>query len=222
MPARVGSEAQAMRDLWTRAAEDAKLSVKSPTVYRALEKTIPIAWEDGVFVIGFAGHDGQLAGQINNTEMRNLLERALRTQSKDAELRFRIIDGASYEDWESAKKRDAVALASRQQVVEKRNVETKAFTSWDEVYDQVSRLWANSEFRALPTGRARYFSNAFDIVIRAMDAIYPKEGKVEEPVERGLCRIIDRIASMTGSDSALVAYLLLERRKASAGQSSDS
>jgi hypothetical protein len=46
-----------------------------------------------------------------------------------------------------------------------------------------------------------------------METMYPTEGKAEEPVERGLSRIVERIASMTGADAALIAYLLFERRK---------
>ena len=213
MPARVGAEAQQMRDLWGRAVEEIKRSVNSVTAYRALEKTVPIAWEDHNFAIGFAGSDGQMGAQLNTNEYRLIIERILQNLTGDTALRFRIIDGTGYDDWEALQKTEAIAQASRQQVAEKRSVEAKTFTSWDEVYDQVSRLWSTSEYRALSTGRARYFDAAFAVVLKAMATIYPPGVKVDEPTERGLARIVERIASMSSTDPTLVAYLLFDRRK---------
>lgn len=211
MAARVGAEAQAMRDLWGRTVEEVKRSVTSTTTYRALEKTVPVAWEESFFVIGFSGTDGQLGAQLNTGEYRMIIERALRKQSGDLALKFRLVDGSTYEEWEHTKQRDVVANTSRQQVMEKRSVEAKAATSWDEVYEQISRLWAASEFRALPTGRARYLDNALGITAKAMETIYPVGGKADEGAERGLSRIVERIASMTSSDAAVIAYLLFDR-----------
>jgi hypothetical protein len=217
MAARTGSEAQAMREVWARAVEEIKRTATSTTVYRALEKTIPIAWEDGFFAVGFSGTEGQLGAQLNTGEYRSIIERVLQGITGDPALKYRYVEGADYEDWEHLRIRDAASLAVRQQTMERRAVEVKAFTTWDDVYDQVSRLWASSEFRALPTGRARYWDAAFDIVLQAMASIYPFEGKADEPTERGLSRIIERIASMTGADAAIVAYLLFERRKSQPG-----
>ena len=213
MAARMGAEADAMRQLWAKATDQVKKTVVSTTVYRALEKTVPIAWEENWFVVGFAGSDGQMAGALNNQETKGVIERALQDVLDDRALRFRIIEGSDYSDWEYAKSRDAAALATRQQTMQKKATESASFNTWDEVYDQVSRLWANSEFRSLPTGRARYFAGAFDMLDKAYATLYPAEGKADEPTERGLSRVIERIASMSNTDSAVVAYLFFERRR---------
>jgi hypothetical protein len=158
--------------------------------------------------------DGQLSGTLNTRDHLLAIERALREITKDNELRVRLVDGTHIEDWEAAKLRDAATIANRQQATQKRTTETASFASWEAVYDQVSRLWANSEYRSLASGRGRYIDAALALVINAMDSgLYPAEGKAEEPTERGLNRLIDRIGSISNSDPALIAYLLFQRRQ---------
>jgi hypothetical protein len=207
------ANAKAMRDVWARAAERAKHLSISTRLYRALEKAVPVAWENGVFVVGFQAIDGQMAGVLNTGEHQMTVERALREVTEDASLRLRVIEGNTHADWEHTKERDAAAQANRQQAVQKRAVESGTFNSWDDIYDRVTRLWSTAEYRNLSTGRGRYLDSALDIVAGAMDTLYPAEGKVDEPTERGLSRVIERVASMSSSDPALVAYLLLQRRK---------
>jgi len=207
------ANAQAMQDIWARTVDRAKQISISTRLYRALEKAVPVAWEDGVFVVGFHGVDGQMTGVLNTGEHQMTVERALREVSQDTSLRLRVIEGHTPADWEYAKKRDAAAQASQQQAVQKLAAESGAFNSWDDIYDRVSRLWATAEYRSLPTGRGRYIDNALDIVSDAMDKLFPSDGKADEPNERGLSRVVERVASMSNSDPALVAYLLFQRRK---------
>ena len=218
MAAPTGADAEKMRGLWATTSDQVKKVAFSPTLYRALDITVAVAWEDNFFIIGYpAGSEGQLASILNTGENSAVIERTLQNASGDRGLRLRIIEGTAYTDWEHTKSRDAAALASRQQSIQKRTVESSTAGSWDEVYDQVSRLWANAEYRALPTGRGRYFDNAMTIVLDAMaNGLYPAEGKADEVVERSLSRVIERIASMTSSDAAFIAYLLFERRKTAA------
>jgi hypothetical protein len=207
------ANAEAMRDIWARTVDRAKQVSISTRLYRALEKATPVAWEDGVFVVGFQAIDGQMAGVLNTGEHLKTAERALREVAQDTNLRLRVIEGNTSIDWEHAKQRDAAAQASRQQAAQKRAVESGAFSSWDDIYDRVSRLWATAEYRNLSTGRGRYLDSALEIVSGAMDTLYPAGSKADEPNERGLSRVIERVASMSSSDPALVAYLLFQRRK---------
>jgi hypothetical protein len=207
-----GGSTDAVRDLWDRAVERVKKVAFSPVLYRALERTVPVAWEEGAFVVGFSGTDGQMAGAMNTGEHLATIERALRAVSGDPNVRLRVIEGSTYQDWQHVKERDSAAATSRAQTFQKRSSESATFNSWEQVYEQVSRLWANFEYRSLPTGRGRYLAAAFDLVITAMaDGLYPTDGKADEPTERGLSRILERIAGMTNSDPALIGLLLWER-----------
>lgn len=213
MAARTGADAEAMRNVWNQAVTEVKRQVNSTALFRALERTVPVAWEDDFFVIGFATMDGQMASQLNTPQTQSTIERVLRDMLSRPELRFRVIEGTHYEDWEHTRQRDAAAEQNRQQFAQKRVVESSAFGSWEEIYEQVSRLWANFEYRNQATGRGRYLDQALEMISKAMDNLYPAEGKAPEPIERGLARVIERVANMTSSDPVVVAYLLFEKRK---------
>lgn len=213
MAAPTAAEAAAMRDAWDKAVNETKRQATSPALFRALERTVALAWEDGFFVVGFPAMDGQQAAQLNTGQNQLLIERVLRSMTNTPDLRFRVVEGTSYTDWQHARQRDLAAETNRVQQVQKKAAEATGYGSWDDVYDRVSRLWANMEFRNIATGRGRYIAQALDLVSEAMDALYPTDEKVPEPIERGLSRVLERVASMTSSDPAVIAYLLFERRK---------
>lgn len=202
----------ATNDVWAKVVDSIKQSIIAPSLWRALEKTIAVVYEENNFVIGFATVDGTAANQLNSTEYRYTIERTLRQMTGNADLRLRVIEGNEYGDWEQEKRREAVGVQQQAAQMQKQVSETKSFGTWDELYEQVSRLWANSESRSLPTGRARYLIAATDLVLDAMVAIYPATGVGNEQTERGLSRVVERIASMTNSDAVMVAHLLFERR----------
>lgn len=208
-----GGSAPEMQQVWAQTVDRVKREIIAPTLWRALERTVPIAWEENTFVVGLSPSEGQLAGQMNTGEYRGAIERTIRTVSGNDDTTFRVIEGTGYSDWEYAKARDKAAVTQRQQAAQKRYVEAGSFATWDEIHDQVSRLWANSELRSLPSGKARFLDQAFALVLKAMDSLYPKDGKIDEQTERGLSRVIERVASMTASDATLIGYLLFERRK---------
>ena len=206
----------AMRATWGRVVDSVKQTVMSPTLWRALERVVPITQDGDVFVIGMATVDGQMAGQVNSQENRLAIENALRTLTGKSTMTLRVIDGTDLSDWEAAKRRDAVAATQRAQKMEQRQAVDSAFSSWDDIYDQVSRLWAGWEFRALTTGRARYIERSLDIVEKALPGLYPTyRTNLVDLSERGLSRVLERIANQAGSvDPILVATLLLQRLRA--------
>jgi hypothetical protein len=213
MPAPTGAQAEALKTAWAKAVEITKQRAVNPTLYRALEKTVPIAWEDNFFVVGMLHAEGTMVGAMNTAEYQVAINRAVQEATRDPNVRFRFIEGSDYADWEFVRQRDAAFQAQQSASAQKRAIEFAAGNTWEDVYEQASRLWGNAELRSLPVGRGRYIAAAMDMVSEAMDRLYPKEGKVDEATERGLSRVIDRIASMAQSDSAVIAYLLFEKRK---------
>jgi len=156
--------------------------------------------------------DGQMAGALNSQENRLAIENALRQVTGVAALTLRVIEGTDISDWEAAKRRDATATVQRAQTAQRKQVERAAGSSWDEVYEQMARLWASSEFRSLATGRARYVERALDIVAAAIPTLYPDwRTQPAELSERGLSRVLERIAQQSSSDPVLVASLLFAR-----------
>ena len=208
-----GGNAQTMQQIWAQAVDQVKKEIIAPTLWRAVERTVAVAWEDNTFVIGLASADGQLAGTLHAGEYRSAIERILRGITRNNDLQLRVLEGTNYADWEHTKARDAAGLAQRQQVSQRQYREAAAYASWDEVYDQVSRLWASTELRALASGRARYMDQALGLLEKALETLYPLGAAFDEQNERGLTRVLERIASMTNSDAAVVGYLLLQRRQ---------
>lgn len=213
----VDQTAEAMRQTWTQTVNQVKQDVISPNLWRALESTIPVVWESENFVIGMATSDGTIAGQLHTHEYQSAIERTLRALTGDANLRLRVIEGTEASDWEYTKARDKAAASLSQQAVQRKTREAGAFASWDEIYDQISRLWASAEFRGLPSGRGRFLDSALSLVEQAMDSLYPAgvaaDKPADEQIERGLSRVIERVASMTNSDATIIAFLVMERRR---------
>ena len=204
-------DAQAMQQTWRMVADKAKQGVNSSPFYRAIDAAIPIAWEDDWFVIGMPPVEGQISAAINSREYQNVIERAVREVTGSPETRFRLIDGVTYKDWESAKQRTAASAAGVQQNLQRQTSSSAAFASWEEIYERVSRLWSTTENRSLAIGRGRYLTEAFKIVEEAITRLYPADGKPDDLNERGLSRVLERIGSYTNTDPAVLAYLLLQR-----------
>jgi hypothetical protein len=213
MTAPTGAAAEKIRQVWAATVDRVKQQVTATPLYRALEKAVPVAWEDGSFAVGLGPTDGQHLRVLNTSDYQAAIERALQQMSGEADIRFRVIEGTHYSDWEYAKKRDAAARANQTATFQKQTAVDTAFSTWDDVYDRVSRLWANYEHRNIATGRGRYLDEALGMVLEAMEALYPAEGKGDDLTERGLSRVIERVAGMTNSDPAVVGYLLFLRRK---------
>ena len=210
---------QRLIELWNRVIEQVKVTVMSPTMWRALERTVPVVWEGDTFVVGFSSSDGGVSGQLGAYETRLAIERAVREVTGSPNVTYRLIEGDSLSDWEHAKARDAAVTVGQQQATVRVQKDNVAAGSWDEVYERIARLWSASEFRGQATGRARFLYVALGQVEEAVIKLYPDV--LTKPVdahERGLSRIIERIASYTSSDAAVVGALLFERLKSSLPQ----
>lgn len=200
---------------WIRVVEMAKQATLAPTLFRALDRAIPLAWENGQFVVGMDSHDGMLLSALQSGEYQLKIEQALRIVCADSAIKFRVVEGTTLDAWESAKIRDAAALKIAEQQAAKLATATVNLgnaTSWDELYDQVSRLWQETEYRTMPTGKGRFLNGAFAIIEQGLETL----GEPNEQTERLFARTIERLASLTATDATVLAYLLFERRRTKA------
>jgi len=210
---------QRLVELWNRVVDRVKLAVISPTTWRALEKTVPVVWEGDTFVVGFNVNSGSVSGQLSAYETRLAIERAVREVTGSPNVTYRLIEGDSLADWEYTKARDAAVTAGQQQAVVRVQKDNAAAGSWDEVYERIARLWSTSEFRGQASGRARFLDASLTILLEAVVALYPDV--LTKPVdahERGLSRVVERIASYTSSDAAAVGAILFHRLRSSLPQ----
>lgn len=198
--------------IWHKTTERVKDKVIHPTLWRALEVANPITVEGDHFVVGFAPDQMHMSGHLNSSEHRNAIETALAGYSQK-KLRLLIIDGVSLEDWENFKARQRAAAQSRERARQRATVEMAAAKSWDGVLEQMGRTYAAMNLRQLPQVRADYLLRSIELISEAMDELYNDESP-DEPSQRALARVLDRVGTLTEVAPALIGYELLKYRRA--------
>ena len=85
--------------------------------------------------------------------------------------------------------------------------EVEAGTSWETIYEQLSRKYAATPNRSLPQNRARFFMDAVTIVAQALQ----EQPVTDDLSERQFARCIERIAQYSEVPSTIVATKVLEK-----------
>jgi hypothetical protein len=202
-----------MRSVWTKVVDMAKQAAVAPAMYRALDASVPIAWEGNVFAIGIETTDGLISGTLKSNDSHMKIEQALRHVTGNRELKVRVLDSPTIEAWNAVKAGEVALARMQQQKQDQLNANpTQAAdtATWDDVYDQLNRLWSGYEYRTLASGKGRYLQEALTIVDAAMDKLGGTGG---DSYERSFSRTLERVGAMVGSEPALLGYLLFERRR---------
>src|SRR5262249_19775135 len=92
-----------------------------------------------------------------------------------------------------------------------RAVESRQVEGWEGILDQINHLYAQTPFRSLPQGKARFANEALYQLVEAMDTLYPDDA--EENTERSLARALERIAGSAEIPAPVLAFEL-ERLRA--------
>lgn len=197
--------------VWHEATERVKDRVIHPTLWRALELACPILVEDDQFVVGFGPGHMHLAGHLQSAEHRNAIEAAI-AGACGKRLTLVVIDGTGQEEWKHYKARQRAASEARDRVRERIAKEARTIHTWDGILEQVGRAYANLNLRQLPQIRGQYIQSSLEVISGAMDELYD-ETNPDEPSQRALARVIDRVATLTEVPSAIIALELVRYRK---------
>lgn len=196
----------ALGEAWTEALPDIRKGVTGVGVWAALNTVRPVAIEDGVLVLGLPHESTELAGHLRLPQTRKLVESEM-GRLLGSELTLRIIEGTTEADWETEKRRDAEKRRLQEQALQRARAQVAAGTSWEGVYEKLSRLFAETPNRSLPQNRARFFVEAISIVAEAL-----RETPVTDDLaERNFARCIERVAQYSEVPSTLVAVRVLEK-----------
>lgn len=192
--------------VWSAALPEIRDTVTGVGVWTALNACRPITVEDGVLVLGLPERESELAGHLRLPAARKAIEDVMARQLGSS-VNVRVIAGVQPEDWIAAKEGDAVKRKLAEQALERAKAELTAKSSWEGLYDKLSRKFAETPNRSLPQNRARFFLDAVDIVAAAL---------IETPItddmaERNFARCIERISQYCEIPSALVATKVLEK-----------
>jgi len=193
-------------EVWKTALPEIRENVSGRAAWSALNAATAVAYEDGVLVLGLPHKDNELASHLGLPASRKAIEDAVGKELNEP-VRLRIIAGVGPEDWVAAKQSDQVKRRMQEQALERARAELAGRSSWEGLYEQLSRKFAEMTNRSLPQSKARFFIEAVDIVSNAL-----RETPVDDDMaERNFARCIERIAQYSEVPSTLVATRVLEK-----------
>jgi hypothetical protein len=195
-----------MVQIWGTVMPIVKNEVTGVGIWSALNQSQAVAFEDNQFVIGLPHESSELAGHLKLQNNRILIERRL-SEHTGKQITLRVIEGILASDWELTKRKDSEAKRLQEAAINRARVEMEARSSWDTIYEQLSRNWAGLQNKSLPQYRVRFFDESCKLIVESL-----KTMKIEDDVsERNYARCLERIAQYTDIPSVLVA-LEIHRR----------
>jgi len=193
-------------EVWKQVMPEVRDGVTGRGVWQALNLSVPVALDEGQFVLGIPLGMGELGGHLKMHATKLLIER-LMGQKLGEQVSLRVIDGTDVASWETQKRRDAEAKRLQEQALERARVEATARTSWDKVYEQISRLNGATQNKSLPQNRANFMRESIEIVVEAL-----RDAPINSDLdERNYARCIERIAQYADCPSVLVAQMIYDR-----------
>lgn len=195
-----------LAEVWAEVLPDIRKGVTGVGVWTALNAAKPIALDEGVLVLGLPHAESELAGHLRMAQTRRLIESQVGGQYGQP-LTLRVIDGTTEGDWASEKVKDAEKRRLQDQAYQRAKAQVQAGVSWEGVYEQLSRKFAETPNRSLPQNRARFFLEAIDVIVHAV-----RETPVnDELAERNFARCLERVSQYSEVPSTLVALKVLEK-----------
>jgi hypothetical protein len=193
-------------EIWASVLPTVKQGVTGVGVWTALNSCKPITMENGFFVVGVPHEESELGGHLKLASTKRLIEQTLASEL-NSPIQFRVIEGTTLHDWELEKRRDAEKQRLNDLAMTKLRAELQARSSWDQVYEQLSRKYAAVANKSLPQNRARFFEEGVELVVEARK----NQQNFDELQERNFARCLERLAQYAELPSAIVAREVLTR-----------
>lgn len=192
-----------IKQLWAEILPEVKDGVTGVGVWTALNQAIPVCLDENQFVMGLPSESGDLAGHLRLNQTKTLIEKLSATKLGQPII-LRVIDGSSMQDWENVKRRDAEAKRLQEQAMARQRVEIQSRSSWDTVYDQISRKNSTMGLRSLPQNRAKFTVECLDLMVQSLKAM----PITDDLAERNYARCIERIAQYAELPSTYIAMMI--------------
>lgn len=175
-------------------------------VWTALNASRAVALEDDTFILGMPEGMTELGGHLKVPSTKRLIEQ-LMTAASGVSVTLRVIDGTDREAYETVKRRDVEARRMQEAAMAKMRAEIEARTSWDGVYEQLSRRYAEVTNKSLPQNRARFYDAAVDLIAEARKQMT----NYDDLSERNFARCLERVSQYTELNSTIIALDVLRR-----------
>jgi len=179
--------------------------------WQSLQAARPVVAEGGYFVVGYPPESGHLKPRLMEEFSSNLVTNILRGLSPElSEIRLRVIDGVSAEDWERVKELDEARRQHIAREAPRRAAAEGLSLSWETLSEQLSVRF--SQMRA-----GRYPQTAAQFLLESFAKVQELESQGGDPegLARRLGRAFNRLAGLTGIPAAQVAleYLRFKEGK---------
>ncbi len=197
---------------WATCVDTIKDRINNRSLWAALEQTSAIAAEEGILVLGHSPENSGVPGVIKHPATLHAMT-GIVEEIFGHRMQVKVIEGSSEADWVHYKEQEKYVESVRKVALAPKTVAPSAVGSgsWESVYEQMSRLFAQMPYRALPQGKARYANEALYILLDAMEKLYPDPP--DDASERSLARVLERIANASEIPSSVLAFEL-ERLRA--------
>ena len=195
-----------LAEVWKSSLPAVLNNVTGRGVWTALNAAVPIAVEDNMLILGIPSNDTELAGHLRLPNTSRNIEVSFSKQY-GSNVRVRIIGGTTDADWEIVKRRDAERRRMQEAEMVKARQELQAKSSWEGVYEQLSRRFSAMTNRSLPQNKARFYAEALELVAEARK----EHQDADDMGERNFARCLERISQYADVPSTLVAEEVLKR-----------
>jgi hypothetical protein len=196
--------------LWHDVTNLVKQRLVLPALWRAMEEAQALTVDEDRLILGFPARAAHGAGLLMDTKNFNVIEQAIE-EVAGRPLRLKIIQGETLQDWQEQKQREAEAAAFTRTMQEKRRREAGVEQSWEAISERLTRRYAELPLRGLPQTQAAFLEEALDLLAQAMGRLMPESPS--ETDQRGLARVIDKVADRCSVPAPMIAYLLRQRVK---------
>lgn len=193
-------------EVWKSSLPAVLNNVTGRGVWTALNAAVPIVVEDGILILGIPSNDTELAGHLRLPNTSRNIEVSFSKQY-GSPVKVRVIGGTTTDDYEIVKRRDAERRRMQEAEMAKSRQELQAKSTWEGVYEQLSRRFSAMTNRSLPQNKARFYAEAVDLVAEARK----EHQEFDDMGERNFARCLERISQYSDVPSTLVAEEVLKR-----------
>ena len=197
--------------LWKYVTDKVKAQVTIPSLWRAMEAAKPVALDDDLLVMGFGPSESHQGGLIMDHRHKNMIEQVIE-QATRKRLRLHVMSGDSIEEWEAYKASQVEAGKLQTQAKEQFLAEAEAGETWEAVGEQLVRRFGNTPHRGLSSVQGVFLDEALGTLAEAYSRLMP--AMPDEHAERSYSRVLERISERVGVPAAMIAQLVLVRRRA--------
>ena len=199
--------------IWREATEVVLIrSDRFSPLNQAMQAAIAVTLDGDLMVLTMPGSERHLAGHMETASNRNSIVNALELVA-GRRLTFRIVDGATVEEWEAL--RDAEVKGRRMRGGAGAAAPGAAAATsrpgdgrWDELVQRMHKQYQQMPKRQYPQAKARFMREALGWIARTdEDARYSSEGD-DDIHDRALARAIERLAAIIDLPPVLIAVHL--------------